>query len=474
MNTKRNYKPLIRMTSFFLVGILAYWGINTLIALDPFAERFNGTVSMPQGEVAFEDTLIEVACVRTSDEIPETQLVTLPKGESVVSFRVKVPKADKAYYLRYSIFPRGGIGSKDAVAYSNSTQYSNLAVGGLSIMNHVYVKEGYLSATGITTDGTLKKALKKDELDGHNLSLVKEAGLQEKTDQIIKDLQLDNLTPEQKEKVIYDYVVSYLPITQETVSNYVQRAVQEYENPLKSALMDGQSVWLGHPFLTKWLMHNAGVDSQLVEAHRKAFNFTTVYNLVQINQKNYLLDTLSASQKITDKVLVEGGFTFKDLEQAKQYFTNRYFNITDDFIKNQGLRETTESGEPSNASDGSGFGLIAHYIKANGQAVSQGDVVHIRGQVALPFGVQASRNGLPVEVTIASGLETPILTDDFVSVHTVLIPQGRRKGEFELDYISTKQPATLSVKEYRANLNGSIRLEATENPEIQVTIPIAP
>ncbi len=474
MQRKRNYKPLIRLTTYFLLAILAYLGVKTLIALDPLAERFNGTVSMPQGEVAFEDTKIEVACVRVTDEIPETQIVILPKGQSSVSFRVKVPKADKAYYLRYTIFPQGGIGSKDAVAFSNSTQYSNLGIGGLSIMNLVYAKEGYLSPNGMTYDGTHKLSLQKTELGGHNLTLSKVVGIQEKTDQLIKDLQLDNLTAAQKERAIYNFVVDYLPITQQTITDVTRRAVVEFENPLQSALMDQQSVWLGHPFLTKWLLHNAGIESQLVEAHRKAFNFTTVYNLVTIDQKNYFLDTLSASQRITDGALADGTVTFDSLELAKTYFSNRYFNMTDDFIQNQGLRETTESGNPANATNGAGFGLIAHYLEANSPDVSQGDVVHIRGQVVLPFGVQAPRYGLPVEVTIAAGFETPTLTDDFVSVHTVLIPQGKRKGKFELDFIATKQPTTLSVKEYRANLNGSIRLETTGNPEIQVSVPIAP
>lgn len=474
MQKKQKYKRLIRLTTYLLLAILAYWGVKTLIALDPLAERFNGTVSMPQGEVAFEDTQIEVACVRISDEIPETQLVILPKGQSTVSFRVKVPNADNAYYLRYTIFPKGGIGSQDAVAFSNSTQYSNLGVGGLSIMNHVYLKEGYLSNTGMTYDGTDKRALKKEELDGHNLVLAKEPGIQEKTDQIIQSLKLDNLTALQKERAIYDFVVDYLPITGETVKNFVKRAVQEYENPLLSALMDQKSVWLGHPFLTKWLLHSAGVDSELVEAHKKAFNFTTVYNLVHIDQNNYFLDTLSASQKIVDGVREDGEIAFENQAQAEEYFSNRYFNFTDDFIANQKLRETTETGEPSNACHGAGFGLIAQVIEANQPTLSEGDVVHIRGQVALPFGVQAPRNGLPVEVTISSGLESETLTDDFVSVHTVLIPQGKRKGKFELDFIKTNQPVALSIKEYRANLHGSVQLEAKEASEIEVEVAIAP
>lgn len=470
MNKK--FKSIISVVGMILVAILLYQGIKTFIELDPLAQRFSGTVSLPAGEVAFEDTLIEVACVRLSDEIPETQLVVLSKGQSVAPFKVKVPKDDSGYYLRYMIYPKGGEGSKDAVAFSNSTQYSNLGIGGLSIMNHVYVKEAYISSDGMTIDGTNKKVFQKNNLEGQDFKIVKEAGLQEKTDEILKTLNLDNLTDLQKEKVIYDFVISYLPITEKAINDLLGNVTQEYNNPLKSALMDQQSVWLGHPFLVKWLLYNANVKSELVEAHIKDFNMTKVFNLVHINQNSYFLDTLKASQMINDQVMMDGEFVFKNQDMAKAYFTNRYFNFTGDFLLNLKLRENTESGVPSNASHGAGFGLIDEFLKANSQTVSQSDVVHIRGQVVLPKGVEAPEYGLYVQILITSGKETLDKTDDYISSDYILIPQGQRAGKFETDFINTKTPVTMSVKDFQAGLHARVKLEANGKSEIDLSVEI--
>lgn len=99
-------------------------------------------------------------------------------------------------------------------------------------------------------------------------------------------------------------------------------------------------------------------------------------------------------------------------------------------------------------------------------------MVHIRGQVVLPKGVEAPEYGLYVQIIITSGKETLDKTDDYISSDYILIPQGKRAGKFETDFINTKTPVIMSVKDFQAGLHARVKLEANGKSEIELSVEI--
>jgi hypothetical protein len=473
--TKKTTKKLTRKDQFKVIcciAVLVLLSVKIVIRLDPFAGSVSGVISMPEGQKAFEDTRIVIAYVRQTDEIPKEQTVTIPSGKSEVSFKLKAPTENQKYFYRYTILSKGGEGSNDARMFSNSTQYSNLSVGGLSIMNHVYVEEGYLGSTGMCVNPAEKKLLDKNELSGVHLELIQEKDLQAKTDAILKKIIKADMTDYEKEKAIYDYVVTSVPITFEGIDNYIKNAVQEFENPLKAALLEQKTVWLGQPFLMKWLLQNAGIASELAEVRSNNFNFTSVYNLVHLKEGSYFVDAVSASANIQDPVLKVGDVFFENKFIAQKYFREKYFNFTGDFIQNLGVKVVTESGLPKTASNGAGYEIVKSYLEVNELGADK--VVHLSGKLVLPKGVQAPRYGLRVSVSIVSGKETPTLEDDIVINQDVIIPEGKRTGKFEMDFVNNGQKIMFSALDKRANLRNTITLEVTGKQTMALEVPLKP
>ena len=432
-----------------------------------------GRVVLPPGLTAFEDTRVVVSCVGVDTEIPIEETVLIPKGESSAAFKLLIPNEPQRYYYRYEILSKGGEGTNDARLISNSTQYSNLAVGGLSITNHVYVKEGYAAATGMTADADKKRIFDNKDLAQVTLTLIQEPGVQAKTEEILTKILNKGMTDYEKEKAVYQYVIGSVPLTTAAVRDYQRNAIREYDNPLTMALFEQKTVWLGQPFLMKWLLHSAGVASELVEVRLLSYNFTYVYNLVSINGEKYYVDPVSASSKINDKSLAAGEIVFKNQAAADRYFSSKYFNFTDHFIRNQDVKVVAESGLPSATPHGGDSELIKNYLKDNNLGAEK--VVQLDCELILPSGLKAPEYGVWVGVTVTSGQETPTLTDDFAFEELLIIPSGKKKFTFKLDVVNTGQKMVVSAIEKRSNIHGSAILNLTESDaKIKASIKLKP
>lgn len=432
-----------------------------------------GRVVLPPGLTAFEDTRVTISCNGVESDIPVEETVLIPKGESSASFKLMIPNEPQNYYYRYTILSKGGEGTNDARLISNSTQYSNLSVGGLSISNHVYVKEGYAAMSGMTADFDKKRIFDKKDLNQVTLTLIQEPGIQAKTEEILNRILNKGMTDYEKEKAIYQYVIGSVPLTSAAVRDYQRNAIQEFDNPLAVALFEQKTVWLGQPFLMKWLLHSAGLASELVEVRLLSYNFTYVYNLVSINGDKYYVDPVSASSKIHDKNLEAGELVFENQAAADRYFSSKYFNFTDYFIRNQDVKVVAESGLPSATPHGGDSELIKNYLKENNLGADK--VVQLDCELILPDGIKAPEYGVWVGVTVTSGQETPTLTDDFAFEELLIIPSGKKKFTFKLDVVNTGQKMVVSAIEKRSNIHGSAILNLSESDaELKASIKLKP
>ncbi len=440
--------------------------------------KITGVIALPEGEKAFEDMKINVACVRASDEIPEEQIVVLPKGQSEIAFQLKAPKKDKAYFFRYLLLSKGGEGTKEGLGMTTANESSNLTIGGLSIANHAYAKEGYLTESGMTTQYEEKTLFKDGMLDQHRLTIPLEAGIKEKTAEILSDIINPEMNDYEKEKAIYDYVVLNVPLAMETTQGYMRGTLVEKDNPLISALRDRETVWLGQPFLMKWLLQSAGIESELVEARQDSFNFTYVYNLVKIDNAHYYVDPAMSSVMIHEKMMHAGEHVFVDPNEAVDHFKNRHFNFTDDFNKNRGLTLFGENGTPQAATDVNGFALVKSYLEKNKLDNKQLDnnqldkkmtnVVNI--SLELPKGVEAPKGGLWILLTAKSGQITDATKDDFVLDQWIVIPKGKDTFEISLPLVETNQPFTITASEPRTKMRGQISLKQISNIQESVKL----
>lgn len=429
---KQSKRTMLLVCVLFVIGLLL-GGCQ--------AKKVTGVITLPDGDKAFEDMTISVACVRGSDDIPEEQIVVLPKGESAVAFEIKRPKDDQAFYFRYQLRSKG----------------EAKGVGGLSISNHVYLKEGYLASSGMTHNSADKALLAPEALGEHILTILPEPGLKEETTAILAKILKPEMGILEKERAIYEYVTMALPLHNEITKAYARGDILEKDNPLVSALIDKEAVWLGHPFLMKWLLLNAGINSELVEATLGTVEFTYVYNLVEIENQRYYVDASAASVQIHDQVDRAGDYTFGDLDQARDYFLNRYFNFTDDLNKYRNITLMGENGTPQASDNLKGFALVSNYIKQ--KSLSEAHISKLRIALELPKGLEAPEGGLWVQVTAKSGHLTASAEDDFVVEQWIVIPSKMSTYEISLPVVETQQGYSVTAHEPKLNIGGSIEVQ---------------
>lgn len=419
-------------------------------------ESIDGVIALPDGHVAIEDMRIKVACVRVSDEIPEEQLVVLPKGESEIPFSLNLPQKDEKYFFRYILLSKGGEGTKDGFGVTTANQSSNLTIGGLSIANHIYLKEGYLKRDGTTTNFEEKDYFEIDSLDRQRIIIQPEPLIIEETEAVLKKIINDKMNDFEKEKAIFEYVVVNIPITRDITKSYTQGSLIEKDNPLRSALIEKETVWLGQPFLIKWLLLNAGIDSELVEARQDTLNFSYVYNLVNIDNNNYYVDPVTASIQIHDKQLNVGNYSFESDDLAKEYFINRYLNFTDDFISNRKLTLMFESGQLKKATNLADFGLVKSHLEKVG--LDRENTKLVKVSINLPEDIVAPEGGLWVFVTLKSGISNNISETDFIMDQWITIPKGESSSEICLPIVETNQPYIITAIEPRTSINGQVEI----------------
>lgn len=90
----------VNAVTFVLIGILIMAGIRY------FGDQFEwvrGTISLPNRELAFANTAIEVTCEDVVTNKAYKQLYTMKRGDNLIHFAVLVPKTIKDFRLSYRL-----------------------------------------------------------------------------------------------------------------------------------------------------------------------------------------------------------------------------------------------------------------------------------------------------------------------------------------------------------------------------------
>lgn len=455
--------------------IIAITVLSGLLMSGCQSSDVKGTISLPKGQTAFEDTEVTIACVKKADDIPTEQTVVIPKGKSIAEFQIKGVQSNLDYYVRYTIHSKGGKGESYGSLDSTAPQQSNLLVGGLSIANHVFVKEGYWGQTGMTADVNLQKVAQKNELKPLALELIPEKGLQSKTNDILNKIITPGMSDYEKEKAIYNYVVLEIPNSLENLSNYLNNGIQEKENPLKEALENKSVVWMGQPFLMHWLLINAGVSSELVEEMTYAQNTSKVVVLVKLDDGYYYADPLMSSSKIGSNipVLKAKGKPQQSIDQMTQHYCGLYFNYTDEYNLNASNRLFYVDGVQKKTGDPSQYEPLRKVLQKN--KLTSDKVVAITCKVTLPKQIIAPKYGLWGSMLTETVMKPDASPNEGILINqNFVIEEGKSQKDFVVHVVDTGKPIKISYYEPRAKLSGEVIVPMPSTGPIQVEMNLSP
>ncbi len=422
-----------------------------------------GTIALPDNRIAFEPLHISVSAVDAQTDIPLEQIVILPKGSNAVPFEISGLQPHRKYYLRYWLLSQGGKGDNFGRIYGNSVQYSFLAVGGLSVLNHAYTKEGFLMALD-SADAMTPKENQRIELTGNQLSTqqltltcIEEPGVFEATENLLNKLTKPSMDNYQKQWAIYEYCVNEIPNTISKISSYFKSEINDYDNPLTSALLNQEATWLGQPFLMHWLMANLQIESELVEIHPYQSLYPQVVVMSRYDDAYYHSNPLLASVYIDEN-------STSDPNIYLEKFFNFSINLHENVLSRMVFREEKQRY----------YGRGAQYppIKRilSSHQLGESDLVTIACKIALPKGIYGSDQGIWGAVTLTSDSNTTDTGDDLNLIQEFVIGRNKRSHTFKMTVANTGAPVTLFYKDTRFGLTGKV----TVNMPIEDNVLVVP
>lgn len=409
-----------------------------------------GSIALPEDRLAFEPVKLKIAAVDSTSGEPIEQLVTIPIGANTVDFSLEGLSPESTYFVRYWLLSEGGKGDNKGRMYGNTVQYSFLSVGGLSVMNHAYTKEGLLQDLdgAMTNQDTAKglfsgKALLAKPLA---LSLIPETGVFEATEKILSDLIQPNMSDYDKQWAIYNYCVQQVPATTSQVTRYFRSEINDYDNPLVEALLNKKTIWLGQPFLMHWLMSSAGLSCELVEIHP----YLSYYPQAVVMSRH--VDAYYQSNPLMASVYISQGGTNK-----AEYYMDKFFNYPVGLLENTHAKLVFRDEKPRYFGRGALYPPIKQVLDT--LKLGEADLITIECKVQLPKGVYGSDNGIWGGMTVRGDNTPDTKADDFSLSQDFVLRRNRRSHVFTMTVVNTGAPYTLTYRDTVFGLKGEVTVE---------------
>lgn len=436
-----------------------------------------GKIQLPDGIIAFEPLKITVAAVDVATQEPVEAHVLMPKGANSVTFKLEGLKPEIRYAMRYWLLSQGGLGDNKGRMYGNSVQYSFLSVGGLSVLNHAYRKEGFLLS--FDAMGTLSSMTDKEDQRGAfspaelssqalTLTLLPEPGVSEATNKILSEILTPDMTPYEREWAIYQYCVKRVPQDSEKINRYFKSEFNDYDNPLLPALLEGKTIWLGQPFLHHWLCAHAGLETELVELHPYISYYPQAVVMTRYGDAYYQSNPLMAAVYISETA-----------SETEAYYLDKYFNYPVSLLQNTHAKLVFREERQRYFGRGALYPPLKKILDERG--LGERNLITLECKIQLPKGVYGSENGIWGRVTTTSGDEANPSDTDFRLSQDFVLKRHRRSHVFRITVVNTGQPYTLSYQDTAYGLKGSVTVAMPEDPnalslpcEITLTLPKLP
>ena len=448
-------KPLLLISMLFVIlGFLVGCQSDTSI---------KGTFSLPSGQIAFEPLKVSISAVDAQTDVPLETIVLLPKGSNSVPFSIEGLDPQKNYYLRYWLLSQGGKGDNFGRVFGNSVQYSFLSVGGLSVLNQAYLKEGYLAKSDaipiMTSKIEERKVYSAAELMDKPIALlsIEEPGVFEATKKLLDQLINPDMDDYQKQWAIYNYCVLDISNNMSTIQRYFKSEFNDHDNPLTTALFDKKAIWLGQPFLMHWLMANAGLQSELVEIHPYQSYYPQVMVMSRHNDAYYHSNPLLAAAYISESAT-----------ETHQKYAEKYFNFPIQQHLNVHSKIVFREEQQRYFGRGSVYPPIKRILEEN--SLGEADLITIECKVQLPNGVYGVGGGIWGTITLKSANDPENPKDDLSLSQDFVFKSHKRSHTFKLAVVNTGAPITISFNDLRYGLTGSIQVEMPEDKK-QLTLP---